>query len=140
MQCYSLYIELVTSEKKEAFLHDQRRYFYSFNGCLNVFLITGMPISVLREINILLNLRHENIVQLKEAVVGKSLERLVILHCRLYFSIYHRLLDSLVVQCWLRMRDVPSSIPSQGPRHTKDVLKMVPVVPLFSTEHQKGKY
>ena len=22
--------------------------------------------------------------------------------------------------------------PSQGPRHTKDVLKMVPVVPLFS--------
>ena len=31
------------------------------------------------------------------------------------------------------------SIPSQGPRHTKDVLKMVPVVPLFSTEHLKGK-
>jgi len=56
-----------------------------------------MPISVLREINILLNLRHENIVQLKEAVVGKSLERLVIFHCRLYFSIYHRLLDGLVV-------------------------------------------
>ena len=24
-------------------------------------------------------------------------------------------------------------------RHTKDVIKMVPVVPLFSTEHSKGK-
>ena len=37
------------------------------------------------------------------------------------------------------MRDVPGSIPSQGPRHTKDVIKMVPVVPLYSTEHSKGK-
>ena len=33
------------------------------------------------------------------------------------------------------MREVPGSIPSQGPRHTKDVITMVPVVPLFSTEH-----
>ena len=40
---------------------------------------------------------------------------------------------------WLRVRDVPGSIPSQGPRHTKDVIKIVPVVPLFSTEHSKGK-
>ena len=32
---------------------------------------------------------------------------------------------------------VPGSIPSQGPRLTKDVIKMVPVVPLFSTEHSK---
>jgi len=31
------------------------------------------------------------------------------------------------------------SIPSHGPRHTKDVKKMVPAVPLFSTEHYKGK-
>ena len=38
----------------------------------------------------------------------------------------------------LRVREVPGSIPSQGPRHTKDVIKMVPVVPLFSTEHSKG--
>ena len=37
------------------------------------------------------------------------------------------------------MREVPGSIPSQGPRRTKDVIKMVPVVPLFSTEHSKGK-
>ena len=35
--------------------------------------------------------------------------------------------------------EIPGSIPSQGPRHTKDVIKMVPVVPLFSTEHSKGK-
>ncbi|XP_064599005.1 cyclin-dependent kinase 10-like [Liolophura sinensis] len=34
----------------------------------------GIPISGLREINILLNLRHENIVEMKEVVVGKSLE------------------------------------------------------------------
>ncbi|XP_067651255.1 cyclin-dependent kinase 10-like [Haliotis asinina] len=34
----------------------------------------GIPISGLREINILLNLRHENIVELKEVVVGKSLD------------------------------------------------------------------
>ena len=49
------------------------------------------------------------------------------------------LLDSLVIECWLRVREVPGSIPSQGLRHTKDVIKMVPVVPLFSTEHSKGK-
>ena len=47
----------------------------------------------------------------------------------------HRLLDSLVVECWHRVREVPGSIPSQGPRHTKDIIKMVPVVSLFSTEH-----
>ena len=47
----------------------------------------------------------------------------------------HRLLDSLVVECWHRVREVPGSILSQGPRHTKDIIKMVPVVPLFSTEH-----
>ena len=38
----------------------------------------------------------------------------------------HRLLGSLVVECWHRVREVPGSIPSQGPRHTKDVIKMVP--------------
>ena len=27
---------------------------------------------------------------------------------------------------------------SQGPRHTKDVITMVPVLLLFSTEHWKG--
>ena len=48
---------------------------------------------------------------------------------------FYRLLDSLVVECWHRVREVPGSIHSQGPRHTKDVIKMVPVVPLLSTEH-----
>ena len=53
---------------------------------------------------------------------------------------FYCFLDSLVVECWLWVREVPGSIPSQGPRHTKDVIKMVPVVPLFSTQHSKGKY
>ena len=35
----------------------------------------GFPISGLREISILLTCRHENIVHLKEVVVGRSLER-----------------------------------------------------------------
>ena len=52
----------------------------------------------------------------------------------------NRLLDSLVVECWLQVREVPGSIPSVKPRHTKDVMKMVPVVPLFSTQHWIGEY
>ena len=59
-----------------------------------------------------------------------NLQRVAYIMC-----IVNRLLDSLVVECCLRVREVPGSIPSQGPRHTKDVMKMVPVVPLFSTEH-----
>lgn len=35
----------------------------------------GIPISSLREIQVLLNCKHDNIVHLKEVVVGKSLER-----------------------------------------------------------------
>ena len=35
----------------------------------------------------------------------------------------HQLLDSLVVEWRLRVRNVPGSIPSQRPRHTKDVIK-----------------
>lgn len=34
----------------------------------------GLPISSLREINILLGIRHKNIVELKEVVVGKRLD------------------------------------------------------------------
>lgn len=37
----------------------------------------GIPVSGLREIQVLLSCRHENIVHLKEVVVGRSLERLV---------------------------------------------------------------
>ena len=36
---------------------------------------------------------------------------------------HYRLLDSLVVKCWLRMREVTGSIRRQGPCHTKDVIK-----------------
>jgi cyclin-dependent kinase 10 len=34
----------------------------------------GLPVSSLREINLLLNLKHKNIVELKEVVVGKRLD------------------------------------------------------------------
>ena len=35
----------------------------------------------------------------------------------------HCLIDCLVVECWLWGRDVPGSIPSQGPRYSKDIKK-----------------
>ena len=38
-------------------------------------LSAGMPISSLRERTLLLQLRHPNIVELKEVVVGNHLER-----------------------------------------------------------------
>lgn len=37
--------------------------------------LSGVPISSLREITLLLRLRHPNIVELKEVVVGTQLER-----------------------------------------------------------------
>ena len=45
------------------------------------------------------------------------------------------LLDSLVVKCWHGVPEVPGLIPSQGTRHTKDVLNMDPAGALFSTQH-----
>ena len=57
-----------------------------------------------------------------------------------FHSYTHCLLDSLVVECWLWVWKGPGSIPNEGLHHTKNVIKMVPVVPLFSTEHSKGKY
>ena len=48
---------------------------------------------------------------------------------------FYRFLDSLVVECWLWVREVPGSIPSNGPQYTKDVIKMIPLVPLFGTQH-----
>ena len=53
-------------------------------------------------------------------------------------TVNDRLLDILVLECWLLVRVVPGSIPSQEPRHIKDVIIMVPIVPLFSTQHLKG--
>jgi cyclin-dependent kinase 10 len=35
----------------------------------------GFPVSGLREIQVLMACNHENVVRLKEVVVGKSLER-----------------------------------------------------------------
>ena len=35
----------------------------------------------------------------------------------------------------IRTKYLKNTVPSQGPRHTKDVIKMVPVVPLFGNQH-----
>ena len=43
-------------------------------------LMEGFPVSGLREINLLLNLQHDNIVPLTEIVVGKRLDRFQLLH------------------------------------------------------------
>ena len=63
------------------------------------------------------------------------------MHTKLVYKPFkiHRLLDSLVVECWLRVRQVPGSIPSQGPCHNKEVIKMVPVVRLYSTQQGKSE-
>ena len=45
---------------------------------------------------------------------------------RVQSQVKDRLLDSLVVECWLRVRQVQGSIPCQGQRHTKKVIQMVP--------------
>ena len=42
---------------------------------------------------------------------------------------------SIAEWCWHPVQEIQGSIPSQGPRHTKDFIKMVPVVPLFGTQH-----
>ena len=54
---------------------------------------------------------------------------------RLMLNVY-RHIDILVVVCWHRVLEVPGSIPRQGPRHTKDIIKMEPVVDLFSTKYR----
>ena len=46
----------------------------------------------------------------------------------------YRPLDSLVVECWLRVLEVPS----QGPCNTEDLIKIVSVVPLLSTQNLQG--
>ena len=71
----------------------------------------------------------------KAQKLWRSRPPIQLLHVSFHYPYHNPLLDSLVVECWLRVREVPGSIPSQGPRLTKDVLKMVPVALLFSTEH-----
>jgi len=46
----------------------------------------GLPVSGLREISVLLSCRHENIVHLREVVVGRSLERWACFKLLLEFS------------------------------------------------------
>ena len=63
--------------------------------------------------------------------------------CIAGFKIITKITASLiasVVECLLRVREVQGSIPIQGHRHTKEFIKMVPVVHFFSTQHWKGKY
>lgn len=43
----------------------------------------GLPLSGLREIQVLMACRHENVVQLKEVLVGRSLERYLL--CLFFF-------------------------------------------------------
>ena len=47
--------------------------------------------------------------------------------------VYDRLLDSLVVECWHRVLEVPGSIPSQGPHHTR-CFKNGTSIPLYGTQ------
>ena len=64
-------------------------------------------------------------VRQKEVV---TIIALITIYNLLYYIVFegqyseYRLLDSLVVDYWHRVREVPGSIPSQGPRHTKDVI------------------
>ena len=44
------------------------------------------------------------------------------------------------IECWLRVREVPGSIPSQGPRHIKDDIKMVPCLALNIKKVDTGSF
>ena len=54
----------------------------------------GLPLSAIREITLLLNCQHENIVAIKEVVVGRSLERYITLLQKIYIN---RNLTSFVI-------------------------------------------
>ena len=54
----------------------------------------GLPVSGLREIQILMSCSHENIVKLKEVVVGRSLERF----CFQYFILFEFALQNCFLQ------------------------------------------
>ena len=86
----------------------------------------------------ILNSQNPHIVTSPTFLISKTYNKnthYFILHVHIHVCVYntwkqthiymyiYRLLDSLVVQCWFRVQEVPGSIPSQGPRHTKDVIK-----------------
>ena len=73
----------------------------------------------------------QEFTQLEKELQDETIEKLE----EVINIIKYRLLDSPVVECWLQFREDSGSIPNQGPRHTKDVIKVVPVVAFFSTEH-----
>ena len=58
------------------------------------------------------------------------------------YKLVYRLLDSLVVECWLRVGEVPGSIPNQSrtASYQRRYTNGRSVDRLFSTEHSKGKY
>ena len=76
--------------------------------------------------------QHNNGLSIRQAQLEPS--------CATFRTTLDSIIGIVFKECWLRVREDPGSIPSEGPLHTKDVIKMVPVVPLFSTEHSKGKY
>ena len=57
---------------------------------------------------------------------------------RVQSPVKDRLLDSQVVECWLRVQEVPGSIPSQEPRHTKGVIKWYQQFPCSALNIKKG--
>ena len=60
------------------------------------------------------------------ACIAIYIEVLQIVYLNMKLTLFNHLLDSLVVESWHQAREFPGSIPSQGPRHTKDDIKMVP--------------
>ena len=42
--------------------------------CMHILILSGLPICSVREIGILQQLRHHNIVELREVVVGRELD------------------------------------------------------------------
>ena len=59
--------------------------------------LTGMPMSGLREINILLNMKHDNIVELMEIAVNTSLTRYKTVECQLHLYTLHYQSTSLLI-------------------------------------------
>ena len=53
-------------------------------------------------------------------------------HSQVWQEIINRLLNSLVAECWLWGREVAGSIPSQGPRHTTDVMQWYQCFPCLA--------
>ena len=87
-----------------------------------------------------LNIKHKrNHQRVYDRNVGKLAiwTRLMLLW---WMLLLYGLLDSLVVEYWHRVTEVPGLIPSQRPRHIKDDIKMVAEFPCLTLNIKKGKY